>query len=95
MRPSNRTDWRSIARITCPTLVVVGEHGFVGRELGRLLAQRLRRGELVVIPRAGHAVHLENLPATLAAVRPFLAAHVPDGAIPARRLLAEGRRGAR
>jgi pimeloyl-ACP methyl ester carboxylesterase len=80
MWPSNRTDWRAISRIACPTLVVIGEDGLVGRELGRQLARRLRHGALAVIPRAGHAVHLENLPATLAAVRPFLATHEPAAA---------------
>jgi pimeloyl-ACP methyl ester carboxylesterase len=73
MWPSNRAEWRTISRVTCPTLVVIGEHGAVGRELGMLLARRLRHGELAVVPRAGHAVHLENLPATLGAVRTFLA----------------------
>ena len=77
MWPGNRTDWRAISRITCPTLVVIGAHGAVGMELGRLLARRLRHGALAVIPRAGHAVHLENLPATYDAVRPFLDAHAP------------------
>jgi pimeloyl-ACP methyl ester carboxylesterase len=75
MWPGNRTEWRAISRITCPTLVAIGEHGAVGLELGTLLTRRLRHGALAVISRAGHAVHLENLPATLAAVRPFLDAH--------------------
>jgi pimeloyl-ACP methyl ester carboxylesterase len=77
MWPGNRTEWRAISRITCPTLVVIGEHGAVGQELGTLLTRRLRQGAFAVIPRAGHSVHLENLPATLAAVRPFLDAHQP------------------
>jgi pimeloyl-ACP methyl ester carboxylesterase len=75
MWPSNRAEWRAISRISCPTLVVIGEHGAVGRKLGTLLARRLRSGELAVVPRAGHAVHLENLPATIGAVRSFLTAH--------------------
>ena len=77
MWPGSRTEWRAISRITCPALVVIGDHGAVGPELGALLARRLPHGALAVIPRAGHAVHLENLPATLAAVRPFLDAHAP------------------
>ena len=80
MWPANRTDWRAIAHITCPALVVIGEHGLVGRELGALLVRRLRHGALAVVPRAGHAVHLENLPGTLAAVRPFVDAHEPKPA---------------
>jgi pimeloyl-ACP methyl ester carboxylesterase len=77
MWPGNRTEWRAISRIKCPALVVIGEHGAVGLALGTLLTRRLRHGTFAVIPRAGHAVHLENLPATLAAVRPFLDAHQP------------------
>lgn len=77
MWPSSRTDWRAISRITCPTLVVIAEHGIVGRELGELLARRLRHGEFAFMPGIGHLVHWQNLPATLATVRPFLDAHVP------------------
>jgi len=75
MWPSTRTDWRAISRITCPTLVVVGENGMVGRELGELTAQNLRHGAFALIPGTGHLVHWQNLPAVLAAVRPFLDAH--------------------
>jgi pimeloyl-ACP methyl ester carboxylesterase len=79
MWPGNRTEWRTISRIRCPTLVVIGEYGAVGMELGTLLARRLRHGTFAVIPRAGHAVHLENLPATLTAVASFLDVHAPAG----------------
>ena len=81
MWPSNRTDWRAIAQIACPTLVVVGENGIVGRELGEMLAQRLRHGEFAFIPATGHLVHWQSLPAALAAVRPFLDAHEPAAGI--------------
>ena len=80
MWPSNRTEWRTISRIACPTLVVVGEDGAVGKELGELLTGRLRHGTFACIPATGHLVHWENLPATLAAVRPFLDAHEPAAA---------------
>lgn len=76
MWPSTRTDWRAISRIACPTLVVVGEHGIVGRELGELTARRLRRGTFATTP-TGHAMQMQNLPAALAAIRPFLDAHHP------------------
>lgn len=72
MWQSTRTDWRDISRITCPTLVVIAEDGYVGRELGQLMAERLRQGWLAVIPNTGHLVHWQNLRATLAAVLPFL-----------------------
>lgn len=77
MWASNRADWRLVSQIVCPTLVVVGEDGIVGRALGELLARRLRHGEFAFIPGTGHLVHWQNLPAALAAVGPFLAAHEP------------------
>lgn len=77
MWPSNRTDWIAISRIRCPTLVVIGQDGLVGREIGLLLTRRLHDGAFASIPRAGHSVHLENLPGTLAVIRPFLDAHAP------------------
>lgn len=78
MWQSTRTDWRDISRIACPTLVVIGENGIVGRKLGEELTERLRHGSLAVIPNTGHVVHWQNLDATLAAVRPFLSAHLPS-----------------
>ena len=77
MWPSTRADWRSISKIACPTLVVVGEHGIVGQELGELATRRLAHGEFAWIGAAGHAVHMQNLPAALAAIGPFLDAHTP------------------
>ena len=76
MWPSTRTDWRAISRIACPTLVIIGEHGIVGRELGELAARRLRHGAFAAIP-TGHLMQMQNLPAALAAIRPFLDAHQP------------------
>ena len=75
MWQSNRAHWRDVARIACPTLAVVGEkeRGGVGEELGKLLVERLREGSLSVVPDTGHLLHWQNLSATLAAVRPFLA----------------------
>lgn len=71
MWQSTAADWRDIARITCPTLVVAAENGD-GRELGQLTADRLPQGSLAVIPNTGHLVHWQDLRSTLAAVRPFL-----------------------
>jgi pimeloyl-ACP methyl ester carboxylesterase len=77
MWQSNRADWRDISRITCPTLAVVGEkeRGGVGQELGQVLVQRLREGSFAFVRDTGHLLHWQDLGATLAVVRPFLAAH--------------------
>lgn len=74
MWPTTRTDWRAISRISCPTLVIIGDHGIVGRELGEFTARRLRYGRFAAIP-TGHLMQMQNLPAALAAIRPFLDAH--------------------
>jgi len=79
MWPSTGTDWHAISRIACPTLVVIAEHGIVGRELGEVLVRRLRHGTFAFIPGTGHLVHWQNLPAVLATVRPFLDAQTPAG----------------
>jgi pimeloyl-ACP methyl ester carboxylesterase len=78
MWQSNRAHWRDIARIACPTLAVVGEKegGGMREELGQLLVERLRDGSLAVVPDTGHLVHWQDLSATLAVVRPFLALHI-------------------
>ena len=51
--------WDRLHELTMPTTVVVGERDAKFREIGERLAERLPDAELVVIPKAGHAVHLE------------------------------------
>jgi len=77
MWQGTRADWRDIARITCPTLAVVGERekGGVGKELGQLMVERLRDGSLALVTGTGHLLHWQDLSAALAVVRPFLARH--------------------
>lgn len=64
--------WDELASIEVPTLVLCGELDtkFVG--LGRALADRITNSELVVVPNAGHAVHLEQPDACAAAVQAHL-----------------------
>jgi pimeloyl-ACP methyl ester carboxylesterase len=66
-----------MTRVSCPTLVAVGEHGVVGKELGELTARRLRHGEFVVLPGTSHLMHLQKPAAVLAALRPFIDVHAP------------------
>lgn len=58
--------------LTMPTLLVVGELDEKYRQLGETMAERIPRAELVVVPEAGHTVHLEQPAAYAEAVRRFL-----------------------
>ena len=51
--------WNRLHELTMPATVVVGERDPKFRELGERLVAALPDAELVVIPGAGHAVHLE------------------------------------
>jgi pimeloyl-ACP methyl ester carboxylesterase len=67
-------DWQALRTITCPTLLVLGERGAVAHDqakVDRMLAD-MRACRLVVIPGAGHNVHVEQPAAFLAAVQAFL-----------------------
>jgi 2-succinyl-6-hydroxy-2,4-cyclohexadiene-1-carboxylate synthase len=60
--------WDRLAEIERPVLVLVGEHDAKFTELGRRLVDGLPDAELVVIPGAGHSVHLERPEATVDAI---------------------------
>lgn len=63
-----------LARITAPTLVVVGEDDFVcDVTSARLMADAIRGSRLAIIPEAGHFPWVEQPAAFRAAVDPFLA----------------------
>jgi 2-succinyl-6-hydroxy-2,4-cyclohexadiene-1-carboxylate synthase len=64
--------WDRLGEIECPVLVLVGEHDAKFTELGRRLVDGLSRGELVVVPGAGHSVHLEQPDATVEAIAAWL-----------------------
>ena len=65
--------WDRLGEIERPVLVLVGEHDTKFTELGRGLVDALPRAELVVVPGAGHSVHLERPEATVAAIASWLA----------------------
>jgi 2-succinyl-6-hydroxy-2,4-cyclohexadiene-1-carboxylate synthase len=65
--------WDRLPEITCPTLVLVGEHDAKFVDVGKLMAAKMPRATLVIVPDAGHTVHLERPEAWLAAVGSFLA----------------------
>jgi 2-succinyl-6-hydroxy-2,4-cyclohexadiene-1-carboxylate synthase len=58
--------WDRLHELTMPATVIVGERDAKFRVLGERLVAGLPDAELVVIPHAGHAVHLEA-PKTVAA----------------------------
>ena len=60
--------WHRLGEQTMPAVVVVGERDEKFRGLGRRLAGALPHGDLVVVPGAGHAVHLEAPAAVAAAI---------------------------
>ena len=65
--------WDRLGDIACPVLVLVGEHDAKFTDLGRRLVDGLPAAELVVIPDAGHSVHLEQPEATAASLVSWLA----------------------
>jgi len=65
--------WDRLPDIACPTLVLVGEHDAKFTDIGERMASKLPRATLVIVPDAGHTVHLERPEAWLAAVGSFLA----------------------
>ncbi len=60
-------------------LVLAGERDTKFTELGERLADGLPRGELVVIPGAGHSVHLEQPDATATAIVTWIRTHPTTG----------------
>jgi 2-succinyl-6-hydroxy-2,4-cyclohexadiene-1-carboxylate synthase len=63
--------WDRLAEIEVPTALVAGERDSRFRRIATQMASRLPHAELVVAPRAGHAVHLEATDAVVEAVRLF------------------------
>jgi 3-oxoadipate enol-lactonase len=64
---------RELARVTCPTLVVVGDEDTEMAETSRELAANLPNARLVVIPKCGHRVSIVQPDALADAVLEFLA----------------------
>lgn len=58
--------WTRLSDLRMPAAIIVGERDSKFRKLGERLAVALPRADLIVVPAAGHAVHLEA-PAVMAA----------------------------
>ena len=65
--------------ITQPVALAVGEEDDKFRRIAGELAREVPRARVHCIPRAGHALHLENPPALLALARRHFAALLTDG----------------
>lgn len=83
-RPDSRP---TLATISCPTLVVVGEEDLLTPlPMAQTIATGIAQATLVTIPRAGHLSSLEQ-PATFdAALHDWLQATFPDGPVPSRQV---------
>jgi 2-succinyl-6-hydroxy-2,4-cyclohexadiene-1-carboxylate synthase len=64
--------WHRLPSLTVPTLLIAGEIDEKYRALGQRMSGLLPRSRLVVIPGAGHAVHLEQPDLFLQAAISFL-----------------------
>ncbi|OKK16868.1 hydrolase [Streptomyces sp. CB00455] len=66
--------WEELAQVCCPTLVVRGLDGELGRAEAQEMVRVLPAGQYAEIPDAGHYLHYDHPTAWRAAVEPFLAA---------------------
>jgi 2-succinyl-6-hydroxy-2,4-cyclohexadiene-1-carboxylate synthase len=74
--------WDDLDRIRVPTLLMAGDEDKKFTSVARQMAERMPYSELRIMPRAGHAIHLENPFAWLAAVRTFDPAGAADNPQP-------------
>ncbi|MET9464452.1 alpha/beta hydrolase [Streptomyces sp. NPDC006544] len=64
--------WEELAQVRCPTLVVRGLDGELGRAEAQEMVRVLPAGQYAEIPDAGHYLHYDQPAAWRAAVEPFL-----------------------
>lgn len=65
--------WEELAQVACPTLVVRGPDGELGRAEAQEMVRVLPRGRYAELPDAGHLPHRERPAEWRAALAPFLA----------------------
>src|SRR5262249_32018579 len=71
--PSPTEQREMLPRLACRTLLIHGAESWVlSRETAEQMARVIPDCRLIEVPRAGHTVHLDNPPAFLAAIGPFL-----------------------
>ncbi|MFG2714777.1 alpha/beta fold hydrolase [Streptomyces goshikiensis] len=64
--------WEELAQVGCPTLVVRGLDGELGRAEAQEMVRVLPAGQYAEIPDAGHYLHYDQPAAWRAALEPFL-----------------------
>ncbi|GKQ36595.1 alpha/beta fold hydrolase [Streptomyces sp. A012304] len=64
--------WEELTQVRCPTLVVRGLDGELGRAEAQEMVRVLPRGEYAEVADAGHLVHYDQPEAWRAAIEPFL-----------------------
>lgn len=64
--------WEELAQVRCPTLVLRGIDGQLGRAEAQEMVRVLPLGQYAEIPDAGHLAHYDRPDAWRAAVEPFL-----------------------
>ena len=69
---TRKTFWLDWECVRAPTLIVRGEHGLLERDIAEKMLQGGATAELVEILGGGHHVHLEQGPAWLEAIGPFI-----------------------
>jgi pimeloyl-ACP methyl ester carboxylesterase len=72
--------WDELARVVCPTLVVRGIDGELGRAEAQEMVRVLPRGIYAEVPDAGHLMHLERPADWRRVVEPFLQTVLPANA---------------
>lgn len=69
---ASRDYWPQWRSILCPTLIVFGQHGSFTGEHGAQLAREATDARFVMLPGAGHDLHLEVPDRWSAILRRFL-----------------------
>lgn len=69
--------WEELAQVRCPTLVVRGVDGELGRAEAQEMVRVLPRGIYAEVPEAGHLVHYDQPDGWRRVVEPFLQAALP------------------
>ncbi|MFF7330961.1 alpha/beta fold hydrolase [Streptomyces sp. NPDC090306] len=64
--------WEELTQVQCPTLVVRGLDGALGRAEAQEMVRVLPRGQYAEVQDAGHLMHLDQPDGWRAAVEPFL-----------------------
>jgi pimeloyl-ACP methyl ester carboxylesterase len=64
--------WEELAQVQCPTLVVRGLDGELGRAEAQEMVRVLPRGQYAEVADAGHLMHFDQPDAWRAAIEPFL-----------------------